>query len=76
MYVQKNEKRLSEDVPVEFQAIHVYFKVNADVSEDKKEELIKMAQKYSPVFNSITKPISVSVELDKTGIRLPKPAAA
>ena len=56
---------ISEDVPVEYQVIRVYFKIDADVSEDKKEELIDMAQKYSPVFNSITKPISVSVELDK-----------
>ena len=56
---------LSEDVPVGFQNIRVYFKIDADVSEEKKEELIKMAQKYSPVFNSITKPIPVSVRLDK-----------
>ena len=56
---------LSEDVPVGFQNIRVYFKIDADVSEEKKKELIKMAQKYSPVFNSITKPISVSVQLDK-----------
>ena len=56
---------LSEDVPVGFQNIRVYFKIDADVSEEKKEELIKMAQKYSPVFNSITKPIPVSVQLDK-----------
>ena len=56
---------LSEDVPVGFQNIRVYFKIDADVSEEKKEELIKMAQKYSPVLNSITKPIPVSVQLDK-----------
>ncbi len=56
---------LSEDVPVGFQNIRVYFKIDADVSEEKKEELIKMAQKYSPVFNSITKPIPVAVQLDK-----------
>lgn len=56
---------MSEDVPVGYQNIRVYFKIDADVSEDKKEELIKMAQKYSPVFNSIAKPIPVSVQLDK-----------
>jgi uncharacterized OsmC-like protein len=56
---------ISEDVPVAYQEIRVYFKIDADLSEDEKEELIRMAQKYSPVFNSITKPISVSVELDK-----------
>ena len=50
---------------MEYQAIRVYFKVDADVSEDKKEELIKMAQKCSPVFNSIANPVPVSVQLDK-----------
>jgi uncharacterized OsmC-like protein len=44
----------------------VYFKIDADLSEDKKEELIRMAQKYSPVFNSITRPVSVTVALDKS----------
>ena len=55
---------ISEDVPVGYKNIRVYFKIEADISEDKKEELIKMAQKYSPVFNSIAKPIPVSVQLD------------
>ena len=29
------------------------------------EELVQMAQKYSPVFNTITKSAPVSVHLDK-----------
>jgi uncharacterized OsmC-like protein len=56
---------ISKDVPVAYQKISVYFKIDTDLSEDRKEELIEMAKKYSPVFNSITKPISVSVELDR-----------
>jgi uncharacterized OsmC-like protein len=55
---------ISEDVPVGYQNISVYFKIDADVAEDKKEELIEMAKKYSPVFNSITKTVPVSVQLD------------
>ena len=55
---------LSEDVPVGYQNIRVYFKIDADVSESEKEELIKMAQKYSPVFNSLAKPVPVSVRLE------------
>jgi uncharacterized OsmC-like protein len=43
----------------------VYFEIDADVSDEKKEELIRMAQKYSPVFNSIAKPVPVSVLLEK-----------
>ena len=56
---------ISDDVPVGFQNIRVYFKIDADVSEEEKEELIRMAQKYSPVFNTVTKSAPVSVHLDK-----------
>ena len=56
---------LSEEVPVAYQNIRVYFKIEADLSETEKEELIKMAQKYSPVFNTITKSAPVSVQLEK-----------
>ena len=56
---------MSDDVPVGYQKIGVYFKIDADVSEDRKEELIRMAQKHSPVYNTITKPIPDSVQLDK-----------
>ena len=56
---------MSDDVPVGYQKIGVHFKIDADVSEDRKEELIRMAQKHSPVYNTITKPIPVSVQLDK-----------
>ena len=56
---------ISEDVQVGYQNIRVYFKIDADISEEQKEELIRMAQKYSPVFNTITKSAPVSVHLDK-----------
>ncbi len=56
---------ISEEVPVGYGNIEVYFRIEADVSEDQKEELIRMAQKYSPVFNTIAKPVPVSVQLDK-----------
>ncbi|MGA7105122.1 MAG: OsmC family protein [Candidatus Deferrimicrobiaceae bacterium] len=56
---------LSDAVPVGYQRIGVYFKIDADISEDQKEELVAMARKYSPVFNSIANPVPVSVQLDK-----------
>ena len=56
---------ISDEVPVAYERISVYFKIDADMSEDKKEELVKMAKKYSPVFNSIAKSIPVSVQLDR-----------
>jgi uncharacterized OsmC-like protein len=56
---------ISEDVKVGYQNIRVYFKINADISEAEKEDLIKMAQKYSPVFNTVFNQTPVSVHLDK-----------
>ena len=56
---------LSEEVPVGYKEIRVYFKIDADVSDEQKKEMIRMAQKYSPVFNTITKSAPVSVHLDK-----------
>jgi uncharacterized OsmC-like protein len=56
---------ISKDVEVGYQNIRVYFKIDADVSEEQKEELIKMAQKYSPVFNTVSNPTPVSVKLDE-----------
>jgi uncharacterized OsmC-like protein len=55
---------LSEEVPVGYRNIRLYFKVDADVSEAEKQELVAMAQKYSPVFNSIARPVPVSVEIE------------
>lgn len=56
---------LSEDVPVGYERIRVYFKIDADISEAQKEELIGIAQKYSPVFNTVINPTPVSVFLEK-----------
>jgi len=56
---------ISEEVPVGYQNIRVAFKIDADLSDEQKEELVAMAQKYSPVFNTITKSTPVSVHLNK-----------
>lgn len=56
---------LSEQVPVGYKNIRVFFKIDADLSDEQKEELVRMAQKYSPVFNSIAKPVPVDVRLEK-----------
>ena len=55
---------LSEDVKVGFQNIRVYFKIDADIPAAEKEELVRMAQKYSPVFNTIFNHTPVSVQLE------------
>ena len=56
---------LAPDVEVGYQQIRVFFKIEADISEEQKDELVRMAQKYSPVFNTITKPTAVSVQLER-----------
>jgi len=56
---------LSPEVKVGYEEIRVYFKIDADISEAQKEELVRMAQKYSPVFNTIANPTVVSVHLEK-----------
>jgi uncharacterized OsmC-like protein len=43
----------------------VSFKIDAPVSEEQKEELLRIAQKYSPVNNPLAKSVTVSVPLDK-----------
>jgi uncharacterized OsmC-like protein len=56
---------ISEDVPVGYQNIRVYFKIDGNLSPQQKEDLVRMAQKYSPVFNTITRSAPVSVQLEK-----------
>ena len=56
---------ISEEVPVGYQQIRVYFKIDANVSREQKEEMIKTAQKYSPVFNTVTQKTPVTVGLDQ-----------
>lgn len=56
---------LSENVPVGYQEIRVYFKIDADVTPEEKKEMVQMAKKYSPVFNTITKSAPVSVHLEQ-----------
>jgi uncharacterized OsmC-like protein len=55
---------VSKDVPVGYQNIRVYFKIDADMSEEQKENLIQMGAMFSPVFNTISNATPVSVQLD------------
>lgn len=56
---------ISEDVKVGYERIRVYFKIDADIPETKKQELIAMAATYSPVYNTLAKPVPVEVLLDE-----------
>jgi uncharacterized OsmC-like protein len=56
---------ISPDVKVGYKNIRVYFKIDADISEEQKKELVEAAQKYSPVFNTVFNATPVNVELDE-----------
>jgi uncharacterized OsmC-like protein len=56
---------ISPEVPVGYKEIRVYFKIDADISDEQKEELLRMGEKYSPVASTIKSQTPVSVQLEK-----------
>lgn len=57
---------LSEEVRNGYENIRVTFKIKADATEEQLRELVQLAQKRSPVFDIVSHPVPVSVELKKT----------
>jgi uncharacterized OsmC-like protein len=57
---------LSDTIPVAYQEIRISFKIEANITDQEKQELVEMAQKYSPVFNTVTRPVTVKVGLDRS----------
>jgi len=56
---------LSESIRNGYQNINVTFRIKADASEEKLQELVELAQKRSPVFDMISNPTPVHVHLEK-----------
>jgi len=56
---------LSKNVRPGYQGIRVIYKVKSDASEEKLNELCKLAQLRSPVFNTLESPVPVDVKLEK-----------
>jgi len=54
---------LSENARRGYEQIRVTFKIKADGPESQLEELCRMAQQYSPVFDIVSNGVPVSVEL-------------
>jgi uncharacterized OsmC-like protein len=54
---------ISEDVRNGYDNIRVSFKIKADAPEAQLRELVELAQKRSPVFDIVSHPVPVSVEL-------------
>jgi len=55
---------ISDDVRRGYENIRIYYKIDADVPDEELEELIQMGTKYSPVFDTITNPVTVTAHLD------------
>jgi uncharacterized OsmC-like protein len=56
---------LRDDVPRGYKEIRMYVNIDADVPREKLEELVNLGPTYSPVFDTITRAVPVSVTLAK-----------
>jgi uncharacterized OsmC-like protein len=56
---------IRDDVPRGYKQIRMFVKIDADAPPEKLEELVKLGPTYSPVYDTITRAVPVSVQLDK-----------
>ena len=56
---------LDKNVRQGFQAVRVNFKVKADVPDDQLQEIVALGTNHSPVFDSLTKGVPVSVKAER-----------
>jgi uncharacterized OsmC-like protein len=43
----------------------MFVTIDADATQEELEEIVKLGPTYSPVFDTITRPVPVSVQLEK-----------
>ena len=55
---------LKDDVPRGYKEIRMYMKVDADAPPEKLKEIVQLGPTYSPVFDTITRAVPVSVQLE------------
>ena len=48
-----------------FQAIRVNFKIKADVADEKLQEVLELGTSFSPVFDSVTQGVPVTVKVER-----------
>jgi uncharacterized OsmC-like protein len=56
---------LDKNVRKGFQGIRVNFKIKADVPDEKLQEIVQLGPGYSPVFDSVTNGVPVSVTAER-----------
>lgn len=67
---------LADKVRNGYEGIRVTFKIKADAPEETLQELIEIAQQRSPVFDIVTNPVPVKVQLAETETRSSRKTAA
>ena len=55
---------LKDDVPRGYKEIRMYVKIDADAPPEKLQEIVQLGPTYSPVFDTITRAVPVSVQLE------------
>jgi uncharacterized OsmC-like protein len=56
---------IRDDVPRGYKEIRMIVDIDADASPEELEEIVKLGPTYSPVYDTITRPVPVSVQLKK-----------
>jgi len=56
---------LRDDVPRGYKEIRMVFRIDADAPPEKLEEIVQLGPTYSPVYDTITRAVPVSVRLEK-----------
>lgn len=56
---------LDKNVRQGYQGIRVNFKIKADVPDERLQEIVELGTKHSPVFDSLTKGVPVSVKAER-----------
>jgi uncharacterized OsmC-like protein len=55
---------IRDDVPRGYKEIRMFVKIDADAPPEKLEEIVQLGPTYSPVYDTITRPVPVKVQLD------------
>ena len=58
---------IDADVRNEFDGIKISYEIDADASQEDIEALVAQSQKRSAVFDIVTNPTNVTVDVNKTG---------
>jgi len=55
---------IRDDVPRGYKEIRMFVNIDADAPPEKLEEIVRLGPTYSPVFDTITRAVPVSVQLE------------